>query len=101
MGAGGWSDTCGQAWLLMKRTCNRPFPRFGGPYCAGAETQYQTRNLGACPGKAILTLNYWTTITCRTTIIIRLESDTATNTDSFNQLSMQIRFEYGGTKCTQ
>uniref|UniRef100_A0A8C6R5U3 Complement factor properdin n=1 Tax=Nannospalax galili TaxID=1026970 RepID=A0A8C6R5U3_NANGA len=57
--AGGWGPwspvspcpvTCGLGQTLERRTCDRPVPRHGGPFCAGDDTRTHICNMAIpCP----------------------------------------------------
>lgn len=59
--AGGWGPwspvspcpvTCGLGQVLEKRTCNRPEPQHGGPFCVGDATRTFICNTAKpCPGQ--------------------------------------------------
>ena len=54
---GSWTDSsdcsrsCDGGIRYRIRMCNNPSPSFGGNWCPGSVTEYQTCNTEACPGK--------------------------------------------------
>ena len=57
-----WSDwgscsvTCDGGIQNRTRACNNPLPSNGGNPCSGNETETQSCNAGACPGKSKLNI---------------------------------------------
>ena len=63
---GGWgywsnwsscSKTCDTGSMSRSRSCNNPYPAYGGSYCSGYSSESANCNTKSCPGKAILHIN--------------------------------------------
>ena len=63
---GGWgywsnwsscSKTCDTGSMSRSRSCNNPYPAYGGSYCSGYSSESANCNTNTCPGKAILHIN--------------------------------------------
>ena len=54
----GCSHSCGGGSRYRLRMCNKPSPSFGGNWCAGNVTEFQTCNAQACPGNIKFHLSY-------------------------------------------
>ena len=46
----GCSHSCGGGTKYSIRMCNHPSPSFGGSWCLGNATEFQSCNAKACPG---------------------------------------------------